>query len=75
MGIFRFDRDGQIVGFEEKPRPARLAQIGSSVPAGATFLAEDPDKPFVASMASTCSRGPCCSTYSSATTSSTSDAR
>ena len=50
MGIFRFDRDGQIVGFEEKPRPARLAQIGSSVPAGANFLAEDPDKPFVASM-------------------------
>jgi len=28
MGIFRFDRQGQIVAFEEKPKPERLAQIG-----------------------------------------------
>src|SRR4051794_22545738 len=27
MGIFRFDRDGQIVAFEEKPNAARLAEI------------------------------------------------
>jgi glucose-1-phosphate adenylyltransferase len=50
MGIFTFDRDGQIVGFEEKPRGERLSQIGSSVPAGATFLEPDPGRPFVASM-------------------------
>jgi len=28
MGIFRFDGDGHIVAFEEKPKPERLAQIG-----------------------------------------------
>lgn len=50
MGIFRFDRQGQIAGFEEKPQPDRLAQIGPSVPDGATFLAPDALKPFVASM-------------------------
>jgi glucose-1-phosphate adenylyltransferase len=50
MGIFRFDRGGQIVGFEEKPDAARLAEIGSSIPPGSRFLAEAPDKPFVASM-------------------------
>ncbi|MBE3071358.1 MAG: glucose-1-phosphate adenylyltransferase [Acidobacteria bacterium] len=50
MGIFRFDRSGQIVGFDEKPSPARLAEIGSSAPAGSRFLAQAPDKPFVASM-------------------------
>ena len=37
MGIFRFDRDGQIVGFEEKPNAERLAAIGSSVPPGTPF--------------------------------------
>jgi glucose-1-phosphate adenylyltransferase len=50
MGIFRFDDGGQIAAFEEKPTPARLAEMGSSgsgglVPGGATR-----DKPFVASM-------------------------
>lgn len=50
MGILRFDRDGQIGAFEEKPAPDRLREIGSSVPAGATFAASDADKPFVASM-------------------------
>src|SRR6185436_18839189 len=29
MGIFRFDHEGQIVGFEEKPNAARLAEIGA----------------------------------------------
>ena len=34
MGIFRFDRAGQIVAFEEKPNQERLAEIGASVPVG-----------------------------------------
>ena len=50
MGIFRFDRGGQIVGFEEKPKTERLAQIGQSIPADATFAKQTTDKPFVASM-------------------------
>jgi glucose-1-phosphate adenylyltransferase len=50
MGIFRFDRGGQIVGFEEKPKAERLAQIGQSIPAEATFAKRTSDKPFVASM-------------------------
>jgi glucose-1-phosphate adenylyltransferase len=50
MGIFRFDRDGRIVAFEEKPTADRLADIGRSIPAGATFAAHAADKPFVASM-------------------------
>jgi glucose-1-phosphate adenylyltransferase len=52
MGLFLFDRDGHIVGFEEKPNAKRLAQIGSSVPAGNLFYTRtyDPKKPFIASM-------------------------
>ena len=50
MGIFRFDRKGQIVAFEEKPNAERLAEIGASVPAGAVFTGHNPEKPFVASM-------------------------
>ena len=50
MGVFRFDRDGQIAGFEEKPAPDRLAAIGSSIPAGSRFVAPSAEKPFVASM-------------------------
>jgi len=50
MGIFRFDRNGRIVGFEEKPDAARLAEIGRSIPPGATFSGHADDKPFVASM-------------------------
>lgn len=50
MGIFRFDAQGQIAGFEEKPNPERLNQIGTSIPAGAAFLSPSPDKPFIASM-------------------------
>src|SRR4051794_17285387 len=50
MGILRFDRDGQIVAFEEKPDAARLADIGRSIPAGASFGGHMPDKPFVASL-------------------------
>jgi len=50
MGIFRFDRSGQIIAFEEKPKPDRLDQIGQSIPANASFATHTPDKPFVASM-------------------------
>jgi glucose-1-phosphate adenylyltransferase len=50
MGIFRFDRGGQIVGFEEKPQADRLAQIGQSIPGDAAFAGQTDDKPFVASM-------------------------
>jgi glucose-1-phosphate adenylyltransferase len=50
MGIFRFDRDGQIAGFEEKPTPARLSTIGRSIPSDATFATHSDEKPFMASM-------------------------
>jgi glucose-1-phosphate adenylyltransferase len=50
MGIFRFDHEGQIVAFEEKPNAARLTEIGQSIPRGATFTGHSLDKPFVASM-------------------------
>ena len=50
MGIFSFDRAGRIVAFEEKPKADRLADIGRSIPSGATFAAHAPDKPFVASI-------------------------
>ena len=50
MGILRFDRDGQIVAFEEKPDAGRLAEIGRSIPAGASFSGHLQDKPFVASL-------------------------
>jgi glucose-1-phosphate adenylyltransferase len=50
MGIFRFDPDGQIVAFEEKPDAARLKAIGRSIPAGATFAGHSDEQPFTASM-------------------------
>src|SRR5215471_10685633 len=50
MGILRFDRGGQIVAFEEKPKRERLQDIGRSIPDGATFAGHSPDKPFIASM-------------------------
>jgi glucose-1-phosphate adenylyltransferase len=50
MGIFRFDRDGQIIGFEEKPSAARLAEMRSSVPPGSIAGGITSEKPFVASM-------------------------
>src|SRR5919106_6450289 len=50
MGIFMFDHDGHIVGFEEKPKAARLGEIGSSTPRGATAGGTTSEKPFVASM-------------------------
>src|SRR5260221_7067603 len=39
MGLFLFDREGHIVGFEEKPTSERLTQLGGSVPAGNYFHA------------------------------------
>ena len=50
MGLFQFDRNGQIVAFEEKPARDRLEAIGRSIPAGATFADHSADKPFIASM-------------------------
>ncbi len=50
MGIFRFDRDGQIVAFEEKPTRDRLEEMGTSIPRGSTFAAPSAAKPFMASM-------------------------
>jgi len=51
MGIFRFDERGQIGGFEEKPKPERLAEIHSSIPRGAIMTGGvTAEKPFVASM-------------------------
>jgi glucose-1-phosphate adenylyltransferase len=52
MGLFLFDREGRIVGFEEKPKGGRLSEIGSSVPTGGPFHSQafDPHKPFIASM-------------------------
>jgi glucose-1-phosphate adenylyltransferase len=50
MGIFRFNREGSIVAFEEKPKPPRLAEIGRSIPEGATFAPHTDEQPFMASM-------------------------
>ena len=50
MGILKFDTQGRISGFEEKPNPARLAEIGGSIPRGSTLSGTTTDKPFVASM-------------------------
>jgi glucose-1-phosphate adenylyltransferase len=50
MGIFLFDRDGHISGFEEKPDAARLEQMAGSVPRGSTLGGVSREKPFVASM-------------------------
>jgi glucose-1-phosphate adenylyltransferase len=50
MGIFSFDRDGRIMGFDEKPGRARLDEMGQSIPRGAPFGGATADKPFVASM-------------------------
>jgi glucose-1-phosphate adenylyltransferase len=50
MGIFRFDAEGHIVGFEEKPDAARLNEMGSSIPRGSTAGGTTAEKPFVASM-------------------------
>ncbi|HEY6362623.1 MAG TPA: glucose-1-phosphate adenylyltransferase [Vicinamibacterales bacterium] len=50
MGIFRFDPEGRIVAFEEKPKAPRLQEIGRSIPPGATFAQHADEQPFMASM-------------------------
>jgi glucose-1-phosphate adenylyltransferase len=50
MGIFTFEGQGRIAGFEEKPNRERLAQMGPSLGAGAGFLTPDPKRPYIASM-------------------------
>jgi glucose-1-phosphate adenylyltransferase len=50
MGIFTFDQQGQISGFEEKPNAERLRQMAPSLGSGAGFVATEPDKPYIASM-------------------------
>lgn len=50
MGIFHFDRDGRISGFEEKPNRKRLEEFQSSLPAGAALPGQVAGKPFIASM-------------------------
>jgi glucose-1-phosphate adenylyltransferase len=50
MGIFHFDREGRISGFEEKPNRTRLQEFGSSVPHGASLPGQVAGKPYVASM-------------------------
>ncbi len=50
MGIFRFDVSGQIIGFDEKPKPDRLAEMRSSAPAHSPAGLLAPEKPFLASM-------------------------
>ena len=50
MGIFRFDDDGNIIAFEEKPKLARLDQINRSIPPGSAFGEHHDGQPFMASM-------------------------
>lgn len=50
MGIFRFDANGHVSGFEEKPKPERIAEMGSSAPRPSPIIGLDDNKPFVASM-------------------------
>jgi glucose-1-phosphate adenylyltransferase len=50
MGIFGFDSEGNIIAFEEKPRPSRLEQIGRSIPPGSAFGDHSDNQPFMASM-------------------------
>jgi len=50
MGIFRFERDGKIFAFEEKPTRTRLDEIGRSIPDDATFATHSDHEPFMASM-------------------------
>jgi glucose-1-phosphate adenylyltransferase len=50
MGIFQFDANGHVSGFEEKPKAERLAEMGSSAPRLSPIGELPEDKPFVASM-------------------------
>jgi glucose-1-phosphate adenylyltransferase len=50
MGIFTFDAQGAIAGFEEKPTHDRLERMRPSLGTGTGFQATDPDRPYIASM-------------------------
>jgi glucose-1-phosphate adenylyltransferase len=50
MGIFTFDRQGAIAGFEEKPSRERLSEMAPGLGQGLGFQAADPARPFIASM-------------------------
>ena len=50
MGIFLFDGQGHIAGFEEKPNTAGLQEMRSSVHEGASLPGMDATKPYIASM-------------------------
>ena len=50
MGILRLDVSGRIIGYEEKPKPERLAEMGSSAPLHSPLGVLTPEKPFLASM-------------------------
>ena len=50
MGIFTFDAQGGITGFEEKPSRDRLAHLGPNQGLGAGFQMPDPSRPYIASM-------------------------
>jgi len=50
LGLLRLDVTGQIIGFEEKPPPERLAALGSSAPLNSPFGALTAERPFLASM-------------------------
>ncbi len=50
MGILRCNSGNQIVGFDEKPSPARLDELRALSPSGLAMAGLGPEKPFVASM-------------------------
>src|SRR6187397_1824841 len=50
MGIFQFDANGHVSGFEEHPKAEWLAEMGSSAPRLSPVSELTHDKPFVASM-------------------------
>ena len=51
MGIFTFDRSGQITGFEEKPNAERLAQMKTERARWLDVCSPTTDdRPFIASM-------------------------
>jgi glucose-1-phosphate adenylyltransferase len=50
MGILRCNPDNQIVGFEEKPNAARVAEMRTQTPTSAAGSGLTSEKPFVASM-------------------------
>jgi glucose-1-phosphate adenylyltransferase len=50
LGVLQLDMAGRVVGFEEKPSPERLTQLGSSAPLNSPLGAVTAERPFLASM-------------------------